>query len=180
VTAPSRRAANLEERSIRYAIAFDLNWKMDCHQPCDGEPTDANLAKVLAYCARPPRPGEYPAIRQYVLEARAAEHDAAPAPLTRTERHNDATYRWVVSGPRGSAEFTMNREGGSIAVCYHDADPAGTDACELLPAGTCTFERDLAGGQLMLFAWQQNDNGSLWDLLEDLYAERYLPKVEDL
>jgi len=65
-----RRAARLQERYRGYGIKFALDAEMRLGD-ADAEPTDANLAAVLATCARRPHPTEYAAIRGHVLAYRA-------------------------------------------------------------------------------------------------------------
>ena len=62
------RVAALDRRNSGYAARL-VN-------ECEQEPTAANMTRVLAACVRPPRPGDYPAIRRHVTrwrELRAAD-----------------------------------------------------------------------------------------------------------
>jgi hypothetical protein len=62
VTATYRPTARIERRHLAYAIAFAVT--------TPAEPTDDNLARILAGCARRPRTDEYDAIRRYVIAYR--------------------------------------------------------------------------------------------------------------
>ena len=60
----------VEHRNMRYAMKY-VNESA-------AEPTDANLAAVLASCGRPPKPAEFPFIRRHV-------HTFQDGRATRTE-----------------------------------------------------------------------------------------------
>ena len=80
MTGPS--AARLEDLYGMYAIRFELDWNMDGNSAVSAEPTDENLKAVLGHCARPPRPGEYAAIRRHVLANRAKSEQEGDPPET--------------------------------------------------------------------------------------------------
>jgi hypothetical protein len=68
------RAAALDRRNSGYAARF-VN-------ECEGEPTAANLTRVLARCVRPPRAEDYPAIRRHVGKFRELRSREQAADLT--------------------------------------------------------------------------------------------------
>jgi len=62
----TRHLEALQQRHQSYAIHFVLGCGMDGRAEANAEPTDENIALTLSTCVRPPRPDEYPAIRQHV------------------------------------------------------------------------------------------------------------------
>jgi hypothetical protein len=63
-----RHAKAINDLMRRYAVKFAVD--------SDDEPTDENIKRVLAGCARSPQAGEYAAIRRYVGICRRGELDA--------------------------------------------------------------------------------------------------------
>jgi hypothetical protein len=103
----------IQNRYAKYAVKFanDAPGMM---------PTDARLAEVLANCARPPKPEEFPAIRQLLntyLDGRESKgRDARAALLERAEAYaskarqftgpehgSDGEARWYIAYNRDMA-----------------------------------------------------------------------------